>query len=77
MNVKSSQSRVDHHHLSFGTTAYNEKLLILTLQLKDFLLLFNKLSQNCFQRCVYDMGQLGLRPDEVSTDTSPAFVLKT
>jgi len=34
--------------------------------LKDFLTLFNKLSERCFHRCVYDLGQLNLAADEIA-----------
>jgi import inner membrane translocase subunit TIM10B len=33
--------------------------------LKDFLTLFNKLSERCFHKCVYDLGRLSLATDEI------------
>ena len=34
------------------------------LQLKNFLYLFNRLSERCFKRCVYTLGQVTLTGDE-------------
>jgi len=34
------------------------------MQLKDFLLLYNKISEECFKKCVYNMTQRHLDSDE-------------